>query len=89
MSPEAITALAALVAAVGGIVAAVLANRAKMTAEDSHAQIIATKEGVFELGKQVDGRLTELLNATRQSARAEGVAAGEQAQRDRAAEPQP
>jgi hypothetical protein len=69
--------------------AAKSAEAAKIAAQQSQREIIATKEGVFELGKQVDGRLSELLTATRKSARAEGVAAGEQAQRDRAAGPQP
>lgn len=99
MTPEAITAVATLIAAAGALIVALVgafvarsnslraasaASAAKVAAESAKADIIATKEGVFELGKQVDGRLSELLIETRKSARAEGVAAGEQAQRDRA-----
>jgi hypothetical protein len=71
------------------VAAAKAAEAAKAAAESAKADIIATKAGVFELGKQVDGRLSELLDVTRKASRAEGWAAGEQAQRDRAAGPQP
>ena len=36
----------------------------------------------------INSRMTELLDLTRAQARAEGYGAGEQAQRDRAADPQ-
>ena len=39
--------------------------------------------------KLINSRMTELLELTRTASRAEGVAAGEQSQRDRAAESQP
>jgi hypothetical protein len=38
--------------------------------------------------KLINSRMTEMLELTRVAYRAEGVAAGEQAQRDRTAEPQ-
>jgi hypothetical protein len=52
--------------------AAAAALVAKTAAEDSKREIIATKDGVFELGKQIDGRLSQLLELTRESALAEG-----------------
>lgn len=62
-----------------------LASDAKDAAESARVEIIATKNGIFEVGKQLDGRLSELLISSNAAARAEGVAAGEQSQRDRAA----
>lgn len=56
--------------------AAAAAHTAKEAALASQAEIIATKEGVFEVGKQIDGRLTALLEITRKSAYAEGQLAG-------------
>ena len=75
-----ITAVAALVTAVGAIVIALRrtsgvkdAAAAVATAiEESKAEIIATKLGVFEVGDRIDGRLTQLLEQTRANARAEG-----------------
>lgn len=61
--------LAALAAAEHATEAAVLAAAAK-------ADIVQTKDGVFELGKRVDGRLEELLQTTREAATAAGLAAG-------------
>ena len=102
MTPETLTALAALVAAVGGVVAAILgylnrrkviaaaeaaaiakiaADAAKVAAENSQREIVATKDGIRILGERIDGQLDKLLAG----ARAEGHAQGEQAQRDRAA----
>ena len=52
--------------------AAAAALIAKEAAEDSKKEIIATKDGVFEVGKAIDGRLTELLEITKQAALAEG-----------------
>lgn len=72
-------------AAVAAEDAKAAAMRAAELAEESHAEIIATKKGVFELGKQIDGRMGDLLEAVRKSAHAEGKAEGEQAQRDRQA----
>ena len=94
MSAEQLTALAAVIAAVGGIVAVVLgflnrraarnaealARTAAVAATNSQREIIATKDGIRILGERIDGQLDKLLAG----ARAEGHAAGEQAQRDRA-----
>lgn len=70
-------------------IAADAAVAAQAAAEASKKAIVATQDGIFELGKQIDGRLSELLKSSAALARAEGVAQGEQAQRDRSAEPQP
>lgn len=83
-----ITAVAALVAACGGIIAAVLAHRARRGVEDASAALTLIEGEVREVGDRIDGRLTELLKSTSALARAEGVAQGEQSQRDRAAESQ-
>lgn len=84
---ELITAIAALVAAIGGIVAAFLAYRARRKVEDIDARVIIIDSEVREVGKRIDGRLTQLLESSTKLARAEGVAVGEQSQRDRAADP--
>lgn len=97
MTADTLTALAAVIAAVGVIVTAVLsylnrqaaadakeraddaahaAQRATAAAEASQRAIVRTEAGVFELGKRVDGRLEELLKATADLARAEGMASG-------------
>jgi hypothetical protein len=78
-----ITAVAALVAAIGGIVAAVLSYRARRRVEDVEALVINIDGEVREVGRRIDGRLSKLLETTGALARAEGVAQGEQAQRDR------
>lgn len=52
--------------------AAAAALTAKEAAEASKREIVATKDGVFEVGKQIDGRLSELLKLTEQAALAEG-----------------
>lgn len=94
MTPADITAVATLVAAVGALIVAIVtaynarsartaAEESKAAAEQSKAEIVATKEGVFELGKRVDGRLSELLAASIAAAKADGVTIGEQAERDR------
>jgi hypothetical protein len=80
---------ATLAAAERATVAADAAVAAQLAAESSKKAIVATQDGIFELGKQIDGRLSELLKSSSALARAEGVAQGEQAQRDRAADPQP
>ncbi len=95
-----ITALATLVAAIGAVlvgirnsrkaeVAAIAATIAKEAAEASQREVVATKDGVFEVGRQIDGRLTQLMATATALARAEGIAQGEQAQRDRSSEAQP
>ncbi|HEY8837400.1 MAG TPA: hypothetical protein VIO16_06930 [Dehalococcoidia bacterium] len=89
-----ITAITALIVAVGALMlnffkqrsqerAEIAAERAATLAAESKAEIIATKKGIFELGKQIDGRMEDLLEAVRKAARAEGVSAGEQSERDR------
>jgi hypothetical protein len=64
-------------AAIEATAAAKAAADAKRAAEASQADIVATKDGVFALGPQIDGRLTELLELTRQSALAEGRLEGD------------
>ena len=102
--------LAAIIAAIGGVVTAVgviliaywsyrgkerataaarAASDAATAAEESHKEIIAVGDKVFRVGEQLDGRLSELLASARLASRAEGVAAGEQAQRDRSSDAQP
>jgi hypothetical protein len=90
--PETITALATLVAAIGAILIAYLSYKAKLLAQkasdvavENQSQLIRVGNDVYEIGKRVDGRLTELLDATRAQgvseatlARAEGLAAGKQ-----------
>ena len=95
MSPELITAIAALVAACGGVVAALLSYRGKNLAADAKKEIVAVGDKLYLLDKRVDGRLTQLLEQARAEgvtnanlARSEGHAAGEQAQRDRSSEAQ-
>ena len=51
--------------------------------------VILVGDRVMQVGDQLDGRLSELLREARALARAEGVAAGEQAQRDRSADRAP
>ena len=70
-----------------------VAVRAELAAAEAAAAataIIETKDGIFEIGKKLDGRLQalldakdELLAASVAKARAEGQASGEQAERDR------
>ena len=89
MDPAAIlTAIAAVIGAIGGIVAAVLSYRAKTRVDKVVRDLTIVDGNVVELGDRVDGRLSELLKTTQALARAEGVASGEQSQRDRAAEAQ-
>lgn len=78
------------------------AARAKQLAAEGKREIIASKveiirigDEVFEIGKKVDGRLTDLLEAMAAKgvtdtakAHLEGVAEGEQRQRDRQAPPE-
>jgi hypothetical protein len=89
-----ITALGTLVAAIGAVILAwrnsqkadeakVKATLAAEAAAAAQREVIATKDGVFEVGRQIDGRLTQLMASATALARAEGVAQGEQRQRDR------
>lgn len=45
-------------------------------ARSAKAEIVVTRDGVFEVGRQLDGRLKELLELTRRAALAEGTLAG-------------
>jgi len=97
--PSILTALAAVIGAIGGIVAAILAYRskqkageAKVATDENRAEIIAVGDKVYALGERLDGPLTELMKSIRaegvsaaNAARSEGHAAGEQAQRERQA----
>jgi hypothetical protein len=69
--------------------AAVAAAVAKEAALASKREVVIVGDKVLEVGRQLDGRLSELLAEARATSRAEGFTAGEQAQRDRNAEPQP
>ena len=64
--------------------AAVAAAVAKEAALASKREVLVVGDRVVEVGKQLDGRLSELLAEARKTSRAEGFSAGEQAQRDRA-----
>jgi hypothetical protein len=90
--PGNITAVGGLVTAVGAIVIALRRTNgvksaadavaaAAATIEESKAEIIATKAGVFEVGERIDGRLTQLLEETRANARAEGKVLGRDEER--------
>jgi hypothetical protein len=68
------------------------ARKARAIAEESSGALIEVGGKVYRLTEAVDGRLTELLATNARLAataaalaRAEGVAAGEQSQRDRTA----
>jgi hypothetical protein len=85
-----------IIAAVAAIYAAWSARQARKAADKSNDGVIQVDGKLYSLGKQIDGRLSELLaGKDRESvnavnlARAEGVAQGEQSQRDRNAEAQP
>jgi len=69
------------------VYAAIQARKGRKIANEVDAKIVRIGEDVYEIGRRVDGRLSELLAAEKGQARAEGVAAGEQSQRDRHPEP--
>ena len=83
-----ITAVAAVLTALGAILGAYWAYRARQATKLNEARIVETQGGIYELGQKLDGRLEELLRISRAAARAEGVAAGEQSQRDRSSSAQ-
>lgn len=64
-------------------VAAAAAAVAKEAALASKREVVIVGDKLVEVGKQLDGRLSELLAQARATSRAEGYTAGEQAQRDR------
>jgi hypothetical protein len=59
------------------VIAVEAANAAKVAAEASQKEIVKTKDGVFEVGAAIDGRLSELLKLTEQAAYAAGKLAGQ------------
>ena len=90
-----ITAVAILLGMAVNLVGAVSAWRARAEAKAARIAAEQSKDGlavvggnVYNLGKAVDGRLSELLASTEKMARAEGHAAGEQSQRDRQSPPE-
>jgi predicted dinucleotide-utilizing enzyme len=94
VTADTITALAALVAAVGVIITSVLAlwakhaaERSRQVVENSAAELTVIKGVVMELGPALDGRLSQLLKAEIAKARSEGLLDGAQAQRDREGRP--
>jgi hypothetical protein len=64
-------------------VAAEKAAVAAQKAEDAVGEIVAVKGSIFALGKQIDGRLSELLKSTAALSHAEGVVEGEKNRSDR------
>lgn len=88
--PSIISAIGGVITAIGVILIAFWSYRAKERVADAvkqgklnEAQIIAVGDTIYALGEKVDGRLTDLLRESKAASRAEGVAAGEQSQRDR------
>lgn len=73
---EVLTAVAAVIAAIGTIVAAVLAYRARERAAEAKAEIVLVGNELHEVGARVDGRLSDLLEVTRQAAHAAGRTEG-------------
>jgi hypothetical protein len=70
--------------------AAAAASAAKQAAIESTAKMVQIGDAVYELGKRVDGRLTELLDAAKalgisqaQEAMAKGIVQGAKAERAR------
>ena len=85
-----VTASGSFVAAVGVIFAGYWSYRSKQQAsravikvDQVEARLVEIDGNVFELGKAVDGRLSQLLGISDVAAEAKGFARGEQAQRDR------
>jgi hypothetical protein len=81
--PATLTAIAAIIGAIGVILAAYWAYNAKKAGMENKGEIAIVKGEIRNVGTRIDGRMDELLRAATASGRAEGVAAGEQAQRDR------
>jgi hypothetical protein len=68
--------------------AASKASEAADLAAANQREIVVIHGEVVEVGKRIDGRLSELLKSTSALSRAEGRAEGEQSQRDRSAPPE-
>ena len=73
--------VSAIEAKASAVIASSDAAAAKIAAEESRAEIVATKDGVFELGRQLDGRLQELIRSQTELARAQGRIEGRAAER--------
>ena len=58
------------------IAAAMQAAQAKAEAEDAKGAIVKVGDDLFRVGKQIDGRLSELLELTARASRAEGMETG-------------
>lgn len=65
------------------LLAAAAAETARIEAEAAKREIIVVHGEIMEVGKRIDGRLSELLALTEKSARAEGVIEGKATQRER------
>jgi hypothetical protein len=91
-----------IVAAIAAVAAAVLgytnrrkvdaarerAEKAAEAAADAAREVSLVHGEVREVGARIDGRLSELLKSSNALARSEGIAAGEQSQRDRQSRPE-
>ncbi len=94
--PPWLVAAAAVVGAISSVMAWTHARAAHDDAREAKGAIIEVDGKLYRLRDEVDGRLTELLAANKRQAdtaaslaRAEGVAQGEQAQRERQSDAQP
>lgn len=50
------------------------AEAAQKAAEANTRALVATRDGIYELGKRIDGRMDELLISARESGHAAGMA---------------
>jgi hypothetical protein len=69
-------ALAAAAAQAAKEAAQATREAARIAAEEAKKELVATRDGVFEVGHRIDGRLDELLALTRSAGMAEGVIKG-------------
>lgn len=91
--PPIIAAIGTFLAAAGALIVALrnasradraadAAEAAALAAHNSEAQIMVVGKDVVEVGKRIDGRLTQLLAATAKASYAEGQAAGPNGPKD-------
>jgi hypothetical protein len=81
-------AIGLVLASLIGLASRVILSRLDKAETDrakTEAEVVAVGDKVYALGERLDGPLSELLVTARALARAEGVADGEQRQRDRQA----
>lgn len=71
------------------LVAATKASDAADEAKASKAAVMLVGDNVVEVGKRIDGRLSELLETARALARAQGIAEGTEQERKRVAGEKP